>query len=119
MFEWLVNLGIYGYISILITAVLLIVAVSAFGSRNSRKLFLLIAIMSFSPLALGLLATNIGQRDIEEVKSLMEATTPISDEELADAEALAMRTTYLGIGSTILLLLVSGIGLAIKVDREE
>ena len=74
--------------------------------------------MGLLPLALGLLATNIGQRDIDKAQIMMiETESQMSDEEIASAKELAMGTTYLGIAATALLLVIAGLGIARSSNR--
>lgn len=116
MIEFIKVCGIVGFLILLLTPVLLLVDVLIAVLCKSRKPLAIFAIVALIPLLLGLLGTAAGYSQVQRVS----ATTDSPDEAIIQhGHAQARYTTYLGAGSTGLLLLIVIIGMAPKKKAAE
>jgi hypothetical protein len=111
MIEFIKVCGIVGIVILLLTPVLLLVDVLIAVLCKSRKPLAIFAVVAFIPLLLGLLGTAAGYSQVRRVSQTLESPDIAL---IQHGRAQARYTTYLGAGSTGLLLLIVVMGMAQK-----
>lgn len=111
MIEFIKGSGIVGCFILWLTPVLLLVDVLIAVLCKSRKPLAIFAVVAFIPLLLGLLGTAAGYSRVRSVSETVELSNAAT---IQHGRTQARYTTYLGTGSTGLLLLVAVMGMALK-----
>ena len=109
MFHFINICGFSGILILLVTIILLITGIVIVSLSRSKKMLILFAILSLLPLSLGVLATSKARLNKCSSSEPGSSSYNAYQENCAEAKY----PTYLGAGSSALLLFIAGIG-AIK-----
>lgn len=116
MIEFIKVCGIVGILILLLTPMLLLADVLIAFLCKSRRPLAVFALVALIPLILGLLGTAAGYSKVNKASGTTECLDTATIEH---GRAQARYTTYLGGGSTGLLLLIAVIGMASKKHTAE
>ena len=101
MIDFLKTCGIFGFASLGMGCILVLIALIMICVVRNRKPFIILAVVCVFPLLLGISGTALGYQQVKTYSRMVESPNPASIEH---GKNLAKRTTYLGGGITLVLL---------------
>lgn len=116
--DFILQSGICGLVIALVTLLLALLALLFIGVTKSRRVAALFAVASFVPFLIGLSGTYLAEQRIEEELRIENALAKPRAHDHPDDEEVVGRQqakvcSYLGLGSTALLLALCGLGVVV------
>lgn len=111
MIHFIISSGIFGFLVIVMTCFLVPISIIILFLTKGRKAIVILALLALLPLGIGLIGTAIGYAAVKSASKTMEKP----DQELIKSgQSEARNASYLGAGSTLLILIICAIGAALK-----
>ena len=111
--------GIFGVFVLFVSLVLLVTGVVLLWMAETRRTMAVFLVVSLLPLMLGLAGTMIGYHRVDMVAGRLEKDDADKEEIVELGRKHARYTTYLGIGTSAVLLCLGAAGLLTKTGRPQ